>query len=387
MSEVRPIPGEIPPILSLAEYAASVADFMPPPRFPVQRFDAIKPDERSGYVIKGLFPREGVVVVWGAPKSGKSFWVFDALMHVALNWEYRGQRVTPGPVVYCALEGAQGFKNRVEAFRLVKLTEAGDVAPPFFMMASSLSLVADQQQFVTEISVQLHYKKPIAVCIDTLNRSISGSENDDEAMGAYVRAADAIRTAFGCVVIIIHHSGYSAERPRGHSSLVGALDVQISVKRDAADNIVAELELAKDGPVGMQIASRLKVVEIGVDQDGDAITSCVVEPLDEAQGAVPAKGRANAKPLPASAQTALRALQKATAEAGEPAPTSNHIPAAVITVTVESWRTYAYMMGISASDEPRARRQAFQRASEALLAVGAIGRWGPHVWIVRKGTG
>jgi RecA-family ATPase len=35
--------------------------------------------------------------------------------------------------------------------------------------------------------------------------SLVGSESKDVDMAAYVRAADAIRDAFDCVVIIIHH--------------------------------------------------------------------------------------------------------------------------------------------------------------------------------------
>ena len=136
-------------------------------------------------------------------------------MHVALGWQYRGRRVKAGAVVYCALEGAQGFRNRVEAFRQAKLAESAEAAPPFFLMSSPLSLVADQGAFVAAVRAQLGEAKPFAVCIDTLNRSIAGSENDDEAMGAYVRAADVIRAAFDCVVVIVHHSGYrrAAARP------------------------------------------------------------------------------------------------------------------------------------------------------------------------------
>jgi hypothetical protein len=56
---------------------------------------------------------------------------------------------------------------------------------------------------------------------------------------------------------------------------------------------VAELELSKDGETGLQFVSRLKVVEIGTDQDGDPITSCVIEAVDAPAGApkAPAKGR------------------------------------------------------------------------------------------------
>src|SRR5271163_3148112 len=129
-------------------------------RFPLVAFNDIKPDERAQYLIKNLLPRAGLVVVWGPPKCGKSFWTFDALMHVALGWEYRGNRVAAGAIVYCALEGAQGFKNRIEAFRLSKLSEADSGAPPFYLMSASLSLVQDCKAFVEEVSKQLADVKP-----------------------------------------------------------------------------------------------------------------------------------------------------------------------------------------------------------------------------------
>jgi hypothetical protein len=90
----------------------------------------------------------------------------------------------------------------------------------------------------------------------------------------YIRAADAIRGVFECRIC-----GHNGDRPRGHSSLIGALDVQIAVNCDAAENIIAELELSKDGPIGLQFVSRLVPVQIGVDQDGDTVTSCVVEKI------------------------------------------------------------------------------------------------------------
>ena len=277
-------------------------------RFRLIPFEKITPDDGASYLVKGLLSSTGLAVVWGAPKCGKSFWTFDLLMHVALGWKYRGLRVTAGPIIYCALEGAQGFKKRIEAFRQAKLAEADSRSPPFYLMSTPLSLVADAAQLVSDIRAQLGDKHPVAVCIDTLNRSLAGSESSDGDMGAYIKAADAIRDAFGCLVVVVHHSPHDAQRPRGHSSLIGALDVQISVKRDGAGNIVAELELSKDGEAGIQFVSRLRVVEIGRDQDGDVITSCVVDPVTDAAAtaAKPSKP-AKARPFPKGAQTALRA--------------------------------------------------------------------------------
>jgi hypothetical protein len=165
---------------------------------------------------------------------------------------------------------------------------------------------------------------------------------------------------------------------------MGALDVQIAIRKDGAGNVVAELELAKDVEVGLQFVSRLNVVEIGRDEDGDAVTSCIIEAAD----ATPAASKAS-KPakLTKSAKNALQALQFAIAERGEALSASNHVPAGVRTVTVEIWRDYAYRMGISASDEPRAKQKAFKSGSEALIATGLATIWEPYVWREREQSG
>ena len=65
-------------------------------------------------------------------------------------------------------------------------------------------------------------------------------------------------------------------RPRGHTSLTGAADAQLAVRRTANGVITTTVEWMKDGPEGDTLNSRLEVVTVGIDQDGDEITSCVV---------------------------------------------------------------------------------------------------------------
>ena len=86
-------------------------------RFKLVPFSQIKLRTDCAYAVKDTIPREGLVVVWGAPKSGKSFWVFDLLMHVALGVEYRGLAVKQGTVVYVAAEGERGLGARTAAYR------------------------------------------------------------------------------------------------------------------------------------------------------------------------------------------------------------------------------------------------------------------------------
>ena len=80
-------------------------------------------------------------------------------------------------------------------------------------MTTPLDLVKDARALVDDIRRQLGGQRPAIVVIDTLNRSMSGSESSDEDMAAYIRASDAIRAAFGCLVVVIHHCGHDKNRP------------------------------------------------------------------------------------------------------------------------------------------------------------------------------
>ena len=90
---------------------------IPSPPIKLIPFAEIKLGTERRYLVKGLIPRVGLTVAWGPPKCGKTFWIFDLSMHVALDWKYRGLRLHGGPVVYCCFEGQNGMEARVEAFQ------------------------------------------------------------------------------------------------------------------------------------------------------------------------------------------------------------------------------------------------------------------------------
>jgi AAA domain len=342
-------------------------------RFHLRRFNEIILSTAPAYLVKGLLPAAGLVVIWGPPKCGKSFWTTDVLLHVSLGWPYRGRRVRKGAVVYLALEGDSGFRARAEAWRQRHLAGTAE-DPLFFEVATRVNLVADHTELINCILAQLPADlKPVVVAIDTLNRSMPGSESNDQDMAKYISAADAIREVFSCCVIVIHHCGLEGTRPRGHTSLSGAADAQISVRRDKSDHIVVEVEHMKDGPEGDAVISRLKQVEVGYDDEGDPITSCIVECVEGAS--MPAKVR-----LTGAAKKSLQALHEAIGEFGE-APTSTQIPTGVRkTVKKANWRQRAYRLGISDSDKPDSMETAFRRAYNTLLKAEKIAVWDEEVW-------
>jgi hypothetical protein len=339
----------------------------PPAAFQLIRFRDLRPGPTGNYLIKGVIPKAGIVIVWGPPKCGKSFWMFDLMMHVALGWPYRGLRVASGPVVYCAFEGADGFRDRAEAFRRHHEIDPGrDI--PFFLLPSHAKLVRDHQPLINAIRAQA--VAPVAVVLDTLNRSIDGSESKDEDMGAYLSAAEAIRAAFGCVVPIVHHCGVAGDRPRGHTSLTGAADAQLAVKRDDDGNVLVKIECMKDGPEGAEFTSRLDCVEVGADEDGDPKTSCIV---------VATKIAAKPPRLPRGSKLAWETLTDLITEVGEIAPASNHIPQGVKVVPVPLWReTYKKAYPTDKSDTSN---KAFIRASTSLQEARLIGIWSDKAWI------
>jgi hypothetical protein len=343
------------------------------PSFTLVRFRDIKLGKEPGYLIKGLIPREGLAVIWGPSKCGKTFWVFDLMMHVALGWLYRGRAVEAGTVVYIACEGERGLAARKEAFRTARLALED---PPFYLLTTRLDLQGQIDTLVADIAAQIPDGPCAAIVLDTLNRSIRGSESKDEDMSAYIAAADVLRDRFKCAVVIIHHCGVNDARPRGHTSLTGAVDAQIAVKRNPAGQIVCVLEWMKDGPEGAEIFSLLKVVNLGEDDTGEEVSSCVVEPVAEADAERATK---KAPKLSPAQGRALQLLADAVSTNGEVPPACNHIPSNARCVTESLWREYCYSGAISAGDQD-AKQKAFKRAAEALVDAGRVGKWAGWVW-------
>ena len=227
--------------------------------------------------IRGVLPARGLASVYGPSASGKSFLVLDMAAAIAEGRDWFGYRVNPCPVVYVCLEGAAGFRLRVEAWeqhhgrtlpaglRLVlqsfKLTEPLDVAD---MAGAVLSAGAGAVTF-----------------IDTLNASAPGiDENASRDMGLVLEAAKSLQARTGGLVAAVHHSGKDATRGlRGHSSLFAALDAAVEVSRDG-DRREWKVAKAKDGADGEAHPFILDVVELAPDSEGEPVTSCVVRPDD-----------------------------------------------------------------------------------------------------------
>jgi hypothetical protein len=344
------------------------------PRFRLVPFREIKISTAPAYLVKDIIPRRGLVIAWGPPKCGKSFWTLDITMHVALGWNYRGRRVQQGPIVYLALEGGLRFNDRVEAWRQKHLAgHSGEV--PFYLLGVPVDIIADHPALISAIAEQLGGQVPVVVVIDTLNRGLAGDENKGDDKAKFIRAADAIRAAFGSAVLIVHHCGIQGSRPRGHTSLSGADDAQIAIERDSAGNVMATVEHVKDGEAGAVIVSRLVPITIGMDDDGDPITSCVVVEAP----AAPA-GKSAGKTTP-NQKRFLDILREAILEAPDDLKNTTTVPNGLQAVTRDMLKRYCVTKGWMEEAESNRARAKLSEMLNVLAGKNLVGLTNMHVWV------
>lgn len=113
------------------------------------------------------------------------------------------------------------------------------------------------------------------VVLDTYAQvMIGGDENSAVDGGTAITHCKGIHRGSGAMVILIHHSGKdSTKGARGWSGLRAAADVEIEVIR-SNEHRAAKVTKLKDGEDGREYGFTLDPVMIGVDEDGEPITSC-----------------------------------------------------------------------------------------------------------------
>ncbi|SMC42795.1 Bifunctional DNA primase/polymerase, N-terminal [Fulvimarina manganoxydans] len=251
-------------------------------RSDLEWFDDVRPVVEVPYIVKGLLDHGSMSVVYGPSNSGKTFFALDLVFNIAIGNQWRDRRVHGGSVLYLAAEGGNGIANRIAGLRSV----FGSVDVPLALRRAGLDLLkptADLNYVIT-LAEEVARREPLAVIvIDTLSRVIAGGdENAASDMTAFIKNIDVIRQKTGAHIMIVHHTGKDAAKgARGHSSLRAATDTEIELSVDDFENRVAKVTKQRDYEGGEEFVFGLKSVFLGIDQDGDNVTTCVIEPIEK----------------------------------------------------------------------------------------------------------
>jgi len=331
------------------------------------RYDEIEAVLTSNYLVKGWLDRGCLSILYGPSNAGKTFVALDIAMHIAASKPWRGLRVNGGPVLYIAAEGGAGIRNRLAA---IKRNRPDMASAPFTLLPIGLDLHGQGDALaVCEIMPD---EAPALVVVDTLARSMGGGdENTAKDAAMFVRNCDLIREATGAHVMVIHHTGKDTERgARGSSAFRGAVDDEIEVTVDGEILNRKVRDRAKPDPLHFMLRS----VTLGMDEDGEPVTSAVVDATE-----APAPKR---KPLSGKNEVAIQALNDALRDHGT-TRTGNCYPTDRKVVEVDKWRDACGVHGLTSGATDAAARMAFKRAKDKLMDMDEVREFGDHVWRVQ----
>ncbi|MEO3415735.1 helicase RepA family protein [Roseovarius sp. CAU 1744] len=333
----------------------------------------VEPSLSSRHLVKGWIDASSASVVYGESNVGKTFFVTDLAAHVAAGLDWHGVPVAPNPaqeaVIYVAAEGGHGIKGRVKALSLDRpelSTRAFKLLPTtldFFRPTDAVALIDMARR--NGLGVRM-------VVLDTLARTMGeGDENTAKDMGKYIANIDALRQSLGCHVMVVHHSGKDTTKgARGSGSLRAAVDTEIELQGEWGITTAAQRK-QRDMQMGEPFAFSLRTVALGKDEDGEDVTSAVIEP---------AEVRRNTANIAGAAGIALSALD-ALIERGETEPMSGNLcPSDRSGVRLEVWRKECRLRRLSQGEGESAERTAFGRAKGKLAKAGIIGEAGEWVW-------
>ncbi len=360
---------------------ASLEDATEPqnvPGFPLVWFDDIQVAVDVNDFVQGLLVTGAASVLYGESNSGKTFLATDLALCVAAGIPWNGKRVEQGGVIYIAMEGGQGFRNRVFAWK----TDHDTLATPVYFAAiqSSVNLLnpeADLEKLI--ITVRAAAKQiPVPVkliVVDTLSRALAGgNENSPEDMGALVMNVDHLRAQTGSHVLAIHHSGKDAAKgARGHSLLRAAIDTEIEVV-DMEGNRTATVVKQRDLAKGDVHQFTLNVVELTTNRHGEPVTTCLVKFADSLAPVAQQHRR-----LPQSQQRAISVLTDLIAAEGQTGHAGT--PSGIPSVPEGWWRERYYDRAMPGA-ETKAKEKAFRRAADALVSSRLVGMGAKRVWLV-----
>ena len=271
-----------------AEAAAGPQPAADPPQiepFPLTLASDLDGIAEAADFVEGLLTDGGASVVYGPSNCGKSFWTLDLAAAVATGKPFRDELATEqGAVVYVALEGLHGTRNRVEALKLEGRLPTGS---PLYLCFEAVSLLelghaGRLAASVTQAAAQSAMPCRLVI-LDTLARAMGGGdENKGQDMGTAVQSMDAVRAATGAHVLLVHHCGKDeAKGARGHSSLRAAVDTEIEISRADGESIsTVRATKQRDMPMGEPMPFSLPQVTLGTDRRGKPITSCIVRHED-----------------------------------------------------------------------------------------------------------
>jgi 5S rRNA maturation endonuclease (ribonuclease M5) len=357
---------------------AELPSKLPPNVLKLSYFEDFDKQAPTRPVLKNLFNLGETSAIIGPPGSGKS--ALEAEMVVAIvtgnDWRGHTNKLACGVVIF-ALERADLYKRRFKAYALRDEHETLNVAVVGAVIDLLNPNVTDAI-VATVKEAEKHLGINIGmIVIDTFSKGIAANGGDEDKAKDQNRAAANLRRVQELIdvhIALVGHTGKDETRgARGSNAHVGDVDVMCQISGDSTIK-TAKIIKANDQAERVIAQFRLDVIEIGIDDDGEAITTAIVS-SEEVSGSCDT-GKAKLSAMPAAA---LRVLWECVADGPQAEKPNNvHVPIAATGVLLATWKNRLRVAGII-SPEKHGNTQ-FDRVRVALINAMKIGVWEDFVW-------
>jgi hypothetical protein len=332
-------------------------------------------------LVKSMLPETGVGLLSGQSGTYKSFVGIKLAGAIGTGQPFAGYAIKrQGAALIFAIEGAGELPMRLNA--LSEAEHGGQVLPVYYCDAairlldknSVASVIATAKSVAGD--AQRDHKLPLALIVfDTIIAAAafakSGDENDAAVGQQLMAALGEISRATGAFVLGVDHFGKAVETgTRGTSAKEAAADVVLALLAEKAlsGEVTAPrlfIRKRRGGPAGVEHPFTVKAVPLGEDEDGEAISSLVVDftmaispPTDDAGKWTP------------SLRLLRKVLMTLLATAGEKVQPYGDGPQ-VLAVKADYVRAEFFKQ--HAADQPDSKRKAFDRAVTGAQGKELIG--------------
>lgn len=235
------------------------------------------------FLIEKMLIEGAMSFIYGVPGCGKTFVAVDLALSIATEGidYWWGRKINKhGPVLYLSSEGTSDMKFRMQSWEKEKKLQIN--RKNFHLVRQSINFMdpAHIVKLIQTAKEEIEKKfgvPPVAIFVDTVSRVLPGAdENLQKDMTLYVQACDALRMAFGCAVIGVHHMSRSGgTHMRGSTVLDGSSDCSLHIEREIPQMIgQMTARKIKAAPDGWSMDFELKDIDLGF--GNSSLVACVV---------------------------------------------------------------------------------------------------------------
>ncbi|CAN1721175.1 regulatory protein [Hyphomicrobium sp. 1Nfss2.1] len=342
-------------------------------------------DDVSDQLVDGLLSSASIAALFAVSTAGKTFVALALAYAIAHGRDFLGRRCLPGAVLFCALEGKGGWPQRLVAANRVY----GDPGKRVATLNVPISLGPDPAtaEAISNIIAGVKRLAKVAgapvrmVVIDTLAVALAGQEeNGNAVLSAVLAQCQRIVAETGATVMLVHHPGKAdAKSMRGASALFAGCDEVLRIDREDGSTVRdLVIQKSKDGDEGPVASFTLEKVQLGTNNKGRTITSCVLKELTTPRGP---KKPERPKPHTASGK-ALNELEHLIID-GRFSTSRGHdrIKDGTKLVSIEHWREACSRVMLSEEGSEETEKRTFRRTKSDLSARGLIASFDGKVWM------